>query len=144
MLGLDEAWRALNKEDLGRPSSEIGSKGRTILSSSKACSSLQEERDLFPHSGDSSHNCTVNENEVCALSMERDLVTTCIIIIDEALVEEALQFPSLFVPFLLLLGVLSSRLLLLLLYLFPRSRWMKPQGCWFHGRIRVGLLWEEW
>ena len=41
----------------------------------------------------------MNENEVCALSMERDLVTTCIIIIDEALVEEALQFPSLFVPF---------------------------------------------
>ncbi|RVW80204.1 hypothetical protein CK203_044793 [Vitis vinifera] len=71
---------ALNKGDLGQPSSEVGFKCGTTPSSSGARFGSQGERDLFPHFGDSSHSNVVNEGEVCALSEERDLVTACIVI----------------------------------------------------------------
>ena len=98
MLGIDEVCRALNKGDLGQPSSEVGFKCGTTPSSSGARFGSQGERDLFPHFGDSSHSNAVNEDEVCALSEERDLVTACIVIVDEALMEQASRFRGPFVP----------------------------------------------
>ena len=98
MLGIDEECRALNKGDLGQPSSEVGFKCGTTPSSSGARFGSQGERDLFPHFGDSSHSNVVNEGEVCALSEERDLVTACIVIVDEALMEQASRFRGPFVP----------------------------------------------